>query len=154
MGGEYLPEYLPGEVEIARIVFASVTRDVVSIRARRRRGGTRIQYRVVDEYPEDHTFRCTPRSSAKPLTLGAILELIWNLGTEDGDYPEGFLRGCLRMNAEGGTDTESMTNFISVESLIYPELDRLAGEKLAEWVRCTWPEEDGEEDDEESEDAA
>ena len=37
MGGEYLPDYLPGEVEIARIVLASATQDVISIRARRRR---------------------------------------------------------------------------------------------------------------------
>jgi len=35
MGGEYLPDYLPGEVEIARIELRSTTADVISIRARR-----------------------------------------------------------------------------------------------------------------------
>ena len=61
MGGEYLPDYLPGEVEIARIVLASVTQDIISVRARRRRGGTRILYRIVDEY------RMSPRT-ASPAT--------------------------------------------------------------------------------------
>src|SRR6476620_2590520 len=36
MGGEYPPDYLPGEVEIARIVLDSVSQDVISFRARRR----------------------------------------------------------------------------------------------------------------------
>lgn len=36
MGGEYLPDSEPGEVEIARIVLQSTTMDVFSIRARRR----------------------------------------------------------------------------------------------------------------------
>ena len=34
MGGEYLPHYLIGEVEIARICLQSTTSDVISIRAR------------------------------------------------------------------------------------------------------------------------
>src|SRR5512135_2815800 len=33
MGGEYLPEIVPGEIEIARIELQSVTADVISIRA-------------------------------------------------------------------------------------------------------------------------
>ena len=39
MGGEYLPSFRQGEVEIARIALASVTGDVFSIRARRRPSG-------------------------------------------------------------------------------------------------------------------
>jgi hypothetical protein len=35
MGGEYLPQFGQNEIEIARIVLASVTQDVISIRARR-----------------------------------------------------------------------------------------------------------------------
>ena len=34
MGGEYLPAYLPGEVEIARVCLQSTTSDVISLRAR------------------------------------------------------------------------------------------------------------------------
>jgi hypothetical protein len=47
MGGEYLPALSPGEVEIARIVLESTTRDIISFRARR--GKDRIRYKVVDE---------------------------------------------------------------------------------------------------------
>jgi hypothetical protein len=48
MGGEYLPGYLPGEVEIARIALQSTTSDVISFRAKPVPRG--IAYRVVDEY--------------------------------------------------------------------------------------------------------
>jgi hypothetical protein len=34
LGGEFLPPYLPGEVEIARICLQSTTTDVISLRAR------------------------------------------------------------------------------------------------------------------------
>ena len=44
MGGEYLPGYLPGEVEIARISLQSTTSDVISLRARPTPSG--IAYRI------------------------------------------------------------------------------------------------------------
>ena len=54
MGGEYLPDYLPTEVEVARIDLQSIMRDAISIRACRDPKG--IRYRVVDlnsPEPED-----------------------------------------------------------------------------------------------------
>ncbi len=42
MGSEYLPQLEQNEIEIVRIVLASVTQDVISIRARR--AGKRIAY--------------------------------------------------------------------------------------------------------------
>ena len=48
MGGEYLPDYAEGEVEIARIELDSTTADVISIRAKK--DGDRIAYSIVDEY--------------------------------------------------------------------------------------------------------
>jgi len=42
MGGEYLPDYRPGEVEIARVTVASMLEDVTSVRARPH--GARIGY--------------------------------------------------------------------------------------------------------------
>jgi hypothetical protein len=48
MGGNYLPNPRPGEVEIARIFIYSTTGDVTAVYARR--VGPRIRYRVVDEY--------------------------------------------------------------------------------------------------------
>ena len=47
MGGNYLPNLRPGEVEIARIQIYSTTGDVAAVYARR--VGPRIRYRVVDE---------------------------------------------------------------------------------------------------------
>src|ERR1700682_3343613 len=44
MGGEYLPNELPGEVEIARLVLASTTQDVISLRARPMK--SEIRYRM------------------------------------------------------------------------------------------------------------
>ena len=43
MGGEYLPGYRDNEVEIARVSLASVTADVVSIRAEPTPGGIHYQ---------------------------------------------------------------------------------------------------------------
>ena len=75
MGGEYLPPYLPGEIEIARIVLQSTTMDVSSVRARPADG--QIQYRVVDEYPDIGPFvLLEPTVSERPLTFGEIVTLI------------------------------------------------------------------------------
>jgi len=138
LGGEYLPGYLPGETEIARLVFESVTCDVISIRARRRAGG-RIHYRVVDEYPEDHSFRFSPQSSTRPLTLGALAEMILTLRTEDDEFPEGFLATCLRFNIEAGEDPATAAEFIAAQSVVYPDLGPLVGERLAAWARQAFP---------------
>lgn len=46
MGGEYLPDLLPTEVEIARIELQSTTSDVISIRARYEPGDAIIHYRI------------------------------------------------------------------------------------------------------------
>ncbi|MCD8564238.1 MAG: hypothetical protein LRY53_00905 [Burkholderiaceae bacterium] len=51
LGGEYLPNAMRNEIEIARIVIASTTQDVTSIYARPL--GKRIAYRIVDEYGGD-----------------------------------------------------------------------------------------------------
>lgn len=50
MGGEYLPEYIRDETEIARIELRSTLADVISIRAKTEEGI--ITYSVVDEYDE------------------------------------------------------------------------------------------------------
>lgn len=48
MGGEYLPDFEEGELEMARLSLRSVTADVISIRLRRTEDG--FVYRIVDEY--------------------------------------------------------------------------------------------------------
>ena len=68
-GQDFLPEREGGEVEIACISLTSVTGDLISIRARR--SGSRIVYRIVDEY--DTHFRFKPRTSREPLSMGELV---------------------------------------------------------------------------------
>jgi hypothetical protein len=70
MGGEYLPDQDPHEVEIARIVIRSTTRDVTCVYAAPQ--GKRIAYRIVDEYGGDTLSGPDRLISNKPLTLGAL----------------------------------------------------------------------------------
>ena len=134
MGGEYLPCYLPGEVEIARVVLASTTQDVISIRARRRRGGRRIYYRVIDEYPEYWRYTWRPRSSARPLTLGALFGLIDGAGHEDLNGDGRSLPDALRDGNDCGDDLEPLVGFVTVASEFYPDLAAYYREQAEAWL--------------------
>jgi hypothetical protein len=146
MGGEYLPDYLPGEVEIARIVLASATRDVISIRARRRRAGRRILYRIVDEYhePGRNPWGCRPGSSELPLTLGRLIELIDGAQNPDFDVEDGTLTDHLR-DMQEMADPEDTASFVTVESDFYRSISRYYEGKAREWLerwRREWEKDD------------
>jgi hypothetical protein len=124
MGGEYLPDYAEGEVEIARIELESTTADVISIRVKKE--GERIAYLIVDEYETE--FNILPTHSDKPLTLSELVRLI------DGAMEEGSLGlYYTQMNYEGGERSiewlDQMRHFTRVESVLYPQLN-LHYEKL------------------------
>ncbi len=135
MGGEYLTDHLPGEVEIARIVLASVTQDVISFRARRRRGGRRILYRVVDEYREPGRpgWTCRPASSARPLTLGQVIALIDAATNPDFDLGHGPLTDLFR-DFQDAEQPESVAGFVGVESDFYPGLSEYFEQRAQEWL--------------------
>jgi len=124
MGGEYLPEMLDTEVEIARITIASVTQDVTSVFARRAKH--RICYRVVDEYEGGTLCSRAARTSVRPLTLGDL---------------EAFFNGAwsifdvLAMNFhDRGYDREAMRDFVvGVESEFYPQISRLYELRIEGW---------------------
>jgi len=117
MGGEYLPDLLPTEVEIARIELKSTTSDVISIRARREPGEELIHYRVVDEY--DATFEIEPETSSAPLTQGELIALLDS--TNDGE--EGGLAHCYNiMNNNELGDPDTLRHFTTVTSTTYPDL--------------------------------
>ncbi len=151
MGGEYLPRYLRGEVEIARIVMLSSTMDVVSIRARRRAGG-RIRYRVVDEYETEFRFR--PKSTAAPLTLGEVIGLVDSIRNPDyDDVP--YLDALRDANFDG--DPEEAAAFAGVESLVYSQLEGVYLRRADEWAdaeKARIRAENGDDELEEDEDAA
>ena len=113
MGGEYLPDYLETEVEIARIVLESVTGDVISIRARI--GGEGIAYRIVDEYELDYT--CAIPTSLRPLTQGEMIRLL-----EASDHPAGPGLVVQLLEGTGYYTFESCLSFVTVESDFYPGL--------------------------------
>jgi hypothetical protein len=124
MGGEYLPSYRKDEAEIARIELASTTSDVISIRARKT--AERMAYSVVDEYETE--FHVSPRSSAKPLTLAQLIDLI-----DNADGGESLALCYTMMNYSGDTieDLDAIRPFTQVRSEFYAQLS-LHYERLTE----------------------
>ena len=102
MGGEYLPDCDPNEVEIARITIASTTQDVTCVYAKRVTGG--IEYRVVDEYEGMTLDDETTHRTSEPMTLAELVQFFmtaWDLRTvldanfvENG-HPRGLARGFI-----------------------------------------------------------
>jgi len=117
MGGEYLPQFGQNEIEIVRIVLASVTQDVISIRARRL--GKRIAYRVVDEYETE--FALPRRSSAVPMSLRQLIAFIDGTNHAQEAEVNGLVFSVLDANI-GNCELESLRGFVSVSSVFYPEL--------------------------------
>ena len=138
MGGEFLPAYLPGEVEIARIVLESTTMDVVSIRARPH--GRLIRYRVVDEYPDIGPFEVLtgPTISARPLSFGELVRLIDNTMPNPkafGDVTnQSYVEFIRDRNTSDGCDLDRMARFVTVDSSLYPQLYELFEERAQQWL--------------------
>lgn len=74
MGGEYLPDFEEGEIEVARLDLRSVTADTISIRLKATRSG--FKYRIVDEYMDEYDNGLlqspTTIQSDTPLCLGDL----------------------------------------------------------------------------------
>ena len=128
MGGEYLPDCSRDEVEIARVTMASITQDVISIRAFPKRG--RILYRVEDEY--ESTFEFKPSSSKLPLSLLQLIHLIDNGDSEElGPIGLGIIQiqfDCSEALAE------SFADFMDFSSEFYPDLNEHYRLATQQWV--------------------
>ena len=130
LGGEYLPDYRSGEVEIARIVLQSTLMDVYSFRARRvGKRRPRIIYRAEDEY--DSQFSLPRHSSVRPLTLGQLIELIdgSTCSSDDRDPNLDFVANIWRF-----TDPIDCPGFVTVESDFYPQLNGWYLAKEERWI--------------------
>jgi len=139
LGGEYLPRRRSEEVEIARIVIDSTTRDVTCVYAKRSKGC--IHFRVVDEYNGDTLSGANELSSKEPLTLEELVDFF--LGTWD-------LIGCLDCNFEWeGYEPEAVHGFLlSVSSDFYPQFSDEVRRRVDEWLETKpAPEEDEEDED-------
>jgi hypothetical protein len=152
MSGEYLPDYEGDEVEIARVTLASVTGDVISIRARHH--GALIRYRIVDEYEGESVYHCQPEESAHPLTMGELVGLIDSAHGEGmyPDYGTGLTSVWRDFNLEGGSSPEEMARFVTVSSEFYPDLWRYYEAEAEEWLEQRLADYGSEEDEEDERD--
>ena len=131
MGGEYLPDNKPGEVEIARIELQSTTFDVISIRARMNDG--EIQYSIEDEY--ESVFTQPFDSTSEPLKLRELIEFIEGSEQEDCDYSGGLAICFNEMNAEY-KDRSDLVDFTTVDSGFYPQLSQHFAKVHRDWARA------------------
>ena len=126
MGGEYLPNLFPNEVEIARVTLKSTTMDVISIRARHTK--QRIIYRIVDEYG-DMEYVLRPKTSVKPLTLRRVIALL------DGAVDGGLVGSGRDWHYnDGGSTAEEIYNFETASSAFYPQLAAWYDAVNEEWL--------------------
>jgi hypothetical protein len=130
MGGEYLPDYRLGEVEIVRIELESTTSDVISIRAARDPEG--IRYRIVDEYEGQYEFGQPFETSPLPLSLKQLIGFI------EGSNQEGFdnLAICHNEINNERMSREELRHFTSVSSEFYPQLYEHFEHVYEDWVRA------------------
>jgi hypothetical protein len=134
MGGEYLPDYRRSEVEIARIELESTTNDVISLRARS--SGSRIKYRLVDEYATE--FRLPQQTSSRPFSLGELVRFVDSVERVD-NFAEpswsqfGFVLSWNQCNLDCGSDLEDLRDFTLVSSDYYSDLASHYKHATAEW---------------------
>jgi hypothetical protein len=140
LGGEYLPPYLPGEVEIARIYLQSTTSDVITLRARTVPEG--IAYRVEDEYKG--VFTLPIAVSTEPLTLAEVVYQFEQGRLKELEWDGGLALGYNKMNADGGTDFEELRNFTRINSTFYRQLESHFENVYDEWLKESCAERDRE----------
>jgi hypothetical protein len=113
--GEFLSPELNGYNEIARMSLSSTTGDVIVIRAKKTKNGFKI--RVEDEYDTEYSgyktiYKLIP-------TQGEVFDVIKNLSEDD--------LNCLMQYIEYNDfkTIEEITDFIYIDSKIYPNLNEL-----------------------------
>ena len=119
-GGEFLPGYSSGEVEIARIGLESFLADVISIRART--DGGQIRDRIVDEYENEDEF--APATMDTPLSLAELIHLI-DTAIHPFTDSVGFTTSFRDDNLEPGIAPETLVEFVRVSSF-FPSTARSA----------------------------
>ena len=135
MGGEYLPDCKPMEVEIARIGIASTTGDVTCIYALK--VADHIEYTIVDEYDGETLDGPNVCTSKEPLTLKELVDFFltgWDLFA------------VLNANfEEHGNRAERVKGFvIDASSSFYAHFGPAIDERIDEWlaVHEVFPDED------------
>lgn len=130
LGGEDLPDYLPGEVESARLTLDDDGATVISLRARALPNGL-IAYRALDE--ADQHFMLPITESELPLTLAELIQQF-----DQGNIEESYLDGGLgfgfnAMNPEK-LDPPELRDFTYISSEFYDELADHYVEAFDDWM--------------------
>jgi len=95
--------------------------DVISLRARP--SGSRIKYRVVDEYATE--FLLPQQTSRRPFSLRQLIRFLDSVEQPGADAAwkrSGFVLSYNECNLDCGTDLEAFQDFTSVSSDFYPDL--------------------------------
>lgn len=129
MGGEYLPDYRPGEAEIVRVQLNSTMSDVISVRARPVRG--LIEYRVVDEYESEFTVPFV--RSRGPLSLRRMVNFLAGTRPRGIGNKHGLYLCYTEMNYDCGSPLDSIWDFTSVDSLFYGDLSVHCSRLMEAW---------------------
>lgn len=138
VAGEYLPPYLPGEHEVARVVVRTLPRIVYSVRARlvpnANGEGCVTECRILGESDEPFVVPVVGGTGTLPMhALVAFIDTSRPAHLRDERprfLPLPELLALWRNPAPAG----ELQRFVRVESLVYPELGRLYRERLRGWV--------------------
>ncbi len=128
-GGNYLPQLMNCEVEIARLALESTTWDIKSIRARPTSRG--IKFRVVDEYNSKYSFR--PKTSQRPLSMRQLVDLIEGLNVDGVTSSPAALRA--HQTADDANAINRLQTFVTVSSDFYPSLQAWYAYEAERWVK-------------------
>jgi len=125
MGGEYLPDCKPMQVEIARIGIASTTGDVTCVYASHENGI--IEYSIVDEYDGDTLDGPSTCTSKEPLTLQELVDFFligWDLFA------------VLNANfEEHGNPADRVKGFVlDASSSFYAQFGEAIDHRIDEWL--------------------
>jgi hypothetical protein len=126
-GGEFLPDYERGEVEIARLALDSSTQDVISIRASPGQGQP-IQYRIVDEH--ESKWEIQPQSSEVPLTLAELIAGIEGAGNSEWGW---LGLEDIQCTYNDGCTIEEAATFIEFSSEFYDDLEKHYWLAIEKW---------------------
>ncbi len=123
MGGEYLPDFEEGEIEVARIDLRSTMADAISIRMRQLPEG--FAYRVVDEYMDENVNGLleapTSLLADRPLTLAQF-----------GEFAIRVSRLKDICDTDRFDNVDEAQGFVSASSEFYPEFAAYVDAVIAE----------------------
>ena len=122
--GEYLPASKKGEIEFVRISLASTTGDVFSLRIKKEKKSFVVT--IVDEYETKFTDYENEYDNIP--TQGEVFDIITDMNNESDSQP--YWLAIIEQN--GFDSIEEITDFMQIDSNIYPDLNELFKDYLVD----------------------